>query len=93
MMSKTVLLLASMALAVLLAYGVTLTVRTEPAQAAFPGTNGRIVFVEEKDAQADDSLQLINPNGSGLVTLLKRPYLSDPATSPGGTRVVYARGN
>jgi TolB protein len=41
----------------------------------------------------NDSLKLIRPDGSGLVTLLNRPALDDPAMSPGGTKVAYTGGN
>jgi Tol biopolymer transport system component len=92
-MRKSVLLLVSVALAAVVACGVTLSVRTEPAQAAFPGTNGKIVFVEDDDEEFDYGIRLISPNGSGLTTLLNNAYdVSDPAFSPDGTRVAYARG-
>jgi Tol biopolymer transport system component len=90
---KTVLLMASVALAMLLAWGVAMLETARPARAAFPGANGRIVFVKERDEKATDELKLINQNGSGLVTLLKGPFLSDPAMSSNGTRVAYTGGN
>ncbi len=43
-MRRTALALASTALAVLLASGVALVAAEEPAQAAFPGENGRIAY-------------------------------------------------
>jgi Tol biopolymer transport system component len=91
-MRKSVLLLvASMALAVLLACGVMLTVEVEPAHAAFPGTNGKIVFFEEYPCCGGD-IRLINPSGTGLRTLVHVPSsdVVDPAFSPNGTRVAYA---
>jgi Tol biopolymer transport system component len=93
------LLLASVALALLLACGVTLSVRTEPARAVFPGANGKIVFVERNDEESDYGIKLINPNGSGLTTLVENPQnphgfnlLGAPAFSPDGTRVAYDSG-
>jgi Tol biopolymer transport system component len=92
-MKKTVLL-ASMALAVLLAGGVTLTAGTVPARAAFPGTNGKIVFAEENSLNGNNNgIRLINPSGTGLSTLVANAYPAedtDPAFSPNGTRVAYA---
>jgi Tol biopolymer transport system component len=88
-MRRTVLLLASIALGVLCAYVVAMVETAGPARAAFPGQNGRIVFV---DNGANNGLKLINQNGSGLVTLLTGNDFSDPAMSPDGTSVAYARG-
>src|SRR3712207_2124292 len=95
-MRKSVLLIASMALAVLLACGVAMVEAVEPAQAAFPGTNGKIVFGETDPQQnaGYDSLKSINPSGLGLITLERFPspngFFSDPAVAPDGTRVAYA---
>jgi Tol biopolymer transport system component len=91
-MRKSALLLASVALAVLLACGLTLTVRTEPARAAFPGTNGKILFAEVDHVEEDYGIKRINPNGSGLSTLVAHPVVLDsqPAFSQNGTRVAYA---
>src|SRR5215216_5273635 len=46
-MKRTLLLLASMALATLLASVVALVAPKEQARAAFPGINGKIVFVRD----------------------------------------------
>lgn len=59
-----------------------------PAQAAFPGQNGRISFSSEGD------LWSVNPDGSNLVRLTRTPLPDDEAQSafsPGGTRIAYRR--
>jgi TolB protein len=82
-----------LAAAMLLAIAVVIA--DEPAQAAFPGENGKIVFTE----LAPDGLgriKLIKPDGSGPTTLVNRFSLGGvhftygPAMSPGGTRVAFA---
>jgi TolB protein len=63
----------------------------EPADAAFPGENGRIVFADGSSS----GLKLIRPDGSGMTTLVKGCCYAPeatPAMSPGGTRVAYASG-
>src|SRR5918993_5456155 len=47
--SRTVLLVACVALAVLVACGVAAVAALEPAKAAFPGTNGKIAFLSDRD--------------------------------------------
>jgi TolB protein len=84
-------MLASIALGVVLASAVALTTGMRPAQAAFPGTNGKIVFVERDPEENDPGIKLINPSGSRLTTL-RKGWASgyDPAISPNGTWVAYS---
>jgi hypothetical protein len=56
-MKRTLLLLASMALATLLASMVALVAPKERARAAFPGINGKIVFV--RDGARDSHIFMI----------------------------------
>jgi Tol biopolymer transport system component len=57
-----------------------------PAQGAFPGQNGRIVFSGEGD------LFTVNPDGTGQATLLAGPESDhEPAWSPDGTKVAFSR--
>ena len=77
-----------MALALLVACGVAVIEAAGPAKAAFPGTNGKIVFYESDWGEGDSGIKLINQRGSGLTTLLADG--SSPAVSPDGARVAYS---
>ena len=73
-MTKRARITLSMAVVILtLTVGTALTTGTGPAEAAFPGTNGRIVFVSERDgnpdvytmrSNGDDIRRLTNTKGS-----------------------------
>ena len=90
--SSWVALIATIALA-----GSALWVR--PAPAAFPGANGRIVFVDGRpaaDGAETSRLRSVRPDGRGIRTLLRvtgtqplgGPFL--PRWSPNGRRIVLA---
>jgi hypothetical protein len=64
-MRRTVLLLASTVLAVLLAGGVALLAVPEEAQAAFPGDNGRIFFTKSDQDHTRYEMWSITPEGTG----------------------------
>jgi Tol biopolymer transport system component len=51
--SRALLLVASVALAVLVACGVAAVIALEPAKAAFPGNNGAIAFTSNRDGQPE----------------------------------------
>ena len=87
-MQRRIILLAAVALAVLLASGVTLTAEMGPAKAAFPGQNGRIAF--QSFATGDSELFTVNPDGSGLAQLTRNTSEDEyPAWSPDGTKIAY----
>ena len=53
-----------------------------PAEAAFPGQNGKIAF-------SKDQLYTVNPDGTGQTTLVNAYRSDDPAWSPDGTQVAF----
>ena len=91
-MRKTILTLASMATAILLAGGVGGIATTQPAEAAFPGKNGKVAFVSNRDVGASE-IYAMNPDGSG-VTRLTFPTggNGDPVFSPDGTKIAFKSG-
>ncbi|MEO8457218.1 MAG: hypothetical protein ABI559_05340 [Chloroflexota bacterium] len=69
---------------------IVVSVGGHPARAAFPGTNGRIAYVDSTNGYL---IELVNPNGSGRTSLSNA--LDDataPAWSPDGSEIVYTRG-
>ena len=81
--------------AVLTAMAVVL-VGTKPAGAAFPGSNGQIVFhsadsIAVGDPSASDTeIFSMNPNGTGLTQLTANDTQDfNPAWSPDGTEIVF----
>jgi hypothetical protein len=74
---RTPLLLASALLAAL---------SLAPADAAFQGQNGKIVFERGRDVWT------MNSDGSGATPLTTGGGTFTPAAGPGGTRIAFARG-
>ena len=93
-MRKIVLLLASMALAMLLASAVTLIVPEERAEAAFPGISGKIAFLS--DRAGGNEIYTISFSGGkwGNAKRLTYDAKSDktPSFSPNGKKIVWERG-
>lgn len=73
---------ALLALAVLItSFGVP-----APAQAAFPGSDGKIIFVR------GDHLYTMSPDGSDVTQLTRGSNLDEePAWSPDGTQILFSR--
>ena len=64
-----------------------------PAQAAWPGTNGKIVFVSYRGSS--DTIWTINSDGSNPTFVFRsgRQYTRNVELSPDGTRFVFNNGN
>ncbi len=87
-MRKTFLLLASVMLALVLASGVALTSGMEPAKAAFPGKNGKVAFVSDRDG--NEEIYLTNADGTNPTRLTTEPSRDfHPAFSPDGNRLTF----
>ena len=79
------------ALAVLVALAVAASALAEqarPAQAAFPGANGKIAFGSERDGNAE--IYSMNPDGSNQTNLTQAAGEDDyPAYSPDGRQIAF----
>lgn len=95
-MRRTSLLLASIAAAILLAGGVALLVPQEQARAAFPGTNGKIVFERDPDGYKgpkNPGVYTISFDGNNLRRLTNNTTENTaPAWSPDGKTIVFSGG-
>ena len=76
------------ALAVVASLLVVLTQAARPAEAAFPGANGKIVFQSTRDGNGE--IYIMNPDGTGQTNLTNdRADDSRPVLSPDGKKVVF----
>jgi Tol biopolymer transport system component len=81
-------LLAHPLLILLLALVAVWLLKTAAAQAAFPGENGRIAFVSDRDG--DEEIYSMNPDGSDVRKLTDNAANdSGPAVSADGRRIVF----
>jgi Tol biopolymer transport system component len=61
---------------------------SEPAQAAFPGTNGKIAFTADREGNPE--IYIMDPDGGAQSNLSHNPASDhDPAWSADGTRIAF----
>ena len=86
-----VLAAAAAAAGVLVAVGMlmlTMLVVDKPAEAAFPGQNGKIAFTSSRDGNFE--IYTMNPNGQGVDNLTKNAGGdADPNWSPDGNKIAF----
>jgi Tol biopolymer transport system component len=87
--SRALLLVASVALAMLVACGVAAVAALEPAKAAFPGKNGAIAFTSARDGQPE--VYRMRANGSHQRRLSDTAGVAngDPQWSADGQKIVF----
>ena len=60
----------------------------QPAEAAFPGANGKIAFTSNRDG--DTEIFVMNPDGTGVTQLTSNTAAdSDPNWSPDGSKIAF----
>ena len=90
-------LLLVLLLAAIMASGLLALVGTKPAEAAFPGTNGKIAFASARTTGAgvdnpkgDSEIFTMNPDGTGIEQLTDNTVSDvDPAWSADGGWIAY----
>src|SRR5829696_7869669 len=86
---------ARVVVAGMLAASLLVVVAAAPTRAAFPGANGPIAFVSDRDSTTalNDEIYLTDEQGSSTVRLTNHPATdTTPAVSPNGKQVAFASG-
>jgi Tol biopolymer transport system component len=86
--------LLALLMAAVLAAGLLALVGTKPAEAAFPGGNGKIVFFSDRittdNPEGDNEVFTMNPDGTGISQLTKNSASDGwPAWSADGTQIAF----
>jgi Tol biopolymer transport system component len=80
--------LLTLLLAATLAMGLLALVGTKPAEATFPGKNGKIAFASNRDGNYD--IFVMNSDGSKQTSLTNDPASDvDPAFSPNAKKIAF----
>jgi Tol biopolymer transport system component len=75
---------------VLACTALALVTAQEPAEAAFPGENGRIAFVTDDPDASDDEIFTMAPDGTDPKQLTENAWSDDaPAYSADGTKIAF----
>jgi TolB protein len=82
--------MAALVVGVLAAVGLVVAVlHVQPAEATFPGKNGRIAYVE--DLQVDNrAILTIKPSGAGGIKITDQAGVWNPSFSPDGKKIAYS---
>jgi Tol biopolymer transport system component len=81
--------LALLAAAALAAGLLVLVASEEAAEAAFPGQNGKIAFVSDRDS-GEPAIYTMNPDGTNLSNIsIGQEFPQGPAWSPDGTKIAF----
>jgi TolB protein len=68
-----------------------LAISAAPAHAAFPGNNGKIVFISLNSASGSEDIRTVNPDGSGGAYIGDaQQFPASPKWSPDGARIVWS---
>jgi TolB protein len=62
----------------------------QPAEAAYPGKNGKIAFLSNRSGS---NIFTISPNGGAVTKITSSNGVSDPAYSPNGTKIAFKSGS
>jgi Tol biopolymer transport system component len=84
---------ARVVVAAMLAASLLIVVAAAPTRAAFPGNNGPIAFVSDRDSTTtlNDEIYLTDEHGAPAVRLTNHPATNtQPAVSPNGKQIVFA---
>jgi Tol biopolymer transport system component len=88
---NTLWMYVALAAAILAAWlVVVLATPTKPAEAAFPGKNGKIAFVSRLDSGRE--ILTMKPNGDNKTILTNNDHVDnfDPAFSPNGKKIAFS---
>jgi Tol biopolymer transport system component len=88
--SRTILLSTSLLLALVVACAAALVIAlVKPAEAAFPGRNGKIAFHSSRGGDVEASIYVMRPNGTHVRLLSHQGFDGPPQWSPSGKKIAF----